>query len=99
MAEPKPIVCTLSRSELKDRGRAWQKLLGSGLVYRDRIAGGIALRAEPGGAAALMDLIDLERECCEWMSFEVVGEGEVRLTAEGAGEAVLAGMFVPPKAR
>lgn len=98
MAEPKPIVCMLSRSELKDRGKAWQKLLGSGLVYRDRIAGGIALGAEPGGAAALMDLVDLERECCAWISFEVVGDGEVRLTAGPAGEAVLAGMFVPPPA-
>ncbi len=40
-----------------------------------------------------MDLIDLERECCAWIDYAVEGSS-VTLTAEGDGEAVLAGMFL-----
>ena len=47
----------------------------------------------PGAAAALLQLIDLERECCAWIQFEVGECSVVTLTADGAGEAVLAGMF------
>lgn len=86
-------MCTLTTSELKDRGAAWRKVLGSGLVSRERVPGGIRLSAEPGAAEALMRLIDLERECCAWIDFSVDGSA-VTLTADGDGEAVLAGMFV-----
>ena len=67
--------------------------MGSGLVSRDLVPGGIRLRAAPGAAAALIELIDLERECCAWINFEVADGSVVTLTAEGEGEAVLAGMF------
>jgi hypothetical protein len=67
--------------------------MGSGLVAREPVPGGIRLRPEPGAAAALIELIDLERECCAWIDFEVGEDSAVTLTAEGDGEAVLAGMF------
>jgi hypothetical protein len=96
---PTPIACTLTAADLRDRQGAWAKLLSSGLVDRDRVAGGIRLHAARGAAAALIELIDLERECCPWIQFAVTrdpiaGEADVFLTAEGEGEAVLAGMFV-----
>ena len=98
MKEPRPIACTLTSADLEDREGAWAKVLGSGLVGRDRVAGGIRLHAAPGAAAALIELIDLERECCAWIDFEVArdpvtGEANVVLTAEGDGAEVLAGMF------
>ena len=93
MAERPPIACTLSPSELKDREGAWKKLLGSGMVERELVPGGIRLRPAPGAATALLDLIDLERECCAWISFEVGDGSAVTLTADGEGEVVLAGMF------
>jgi hypothetical protein len=95
VGEPKPIMCTLSAFELNDRAAAWRKLLGSGLVQRDRVPGGIRLRAEPGAQAALIALIDLERECCAWINYELTNDSVVTLTANGEGEAVLAGMFLP----
>jgi hypothetical protein len=95
MGEPEPIMCTLSASELNDRGAAWRKLLGTGLVQRDRVPGGIRLRAQPGAEAALVQLIDLERECCAWINYELSNDSVVTLTADGDGEAVLAGMFLP----
>jgi hypothetical protein len=94
MAETLPIACTLSASDLKDRRGAWSKLMGSGLIARDVVPGGIRLTAAPGAAAALMELIELERECCAWIQFDVSAGSVVTLTAEGEGAAVLAGMFV-----
>ena len=94
MAEPRPIACTLSASDLKDRAGAWNKLMGSGLVERDLVPGGIRLTPAPGAADALIRLIDLERDCCAWIDFSVGTGSAVTLTAAGDGEAVLAGMFV-----
>lgn len=88
-------MCTLTREELGDRRQAWEKLRASGLLERERIPGGIRLRAAPGARAALLELIDLERECCAWIDFEVDESSAVTLTATGDGEAVLAGMFLP----
>ena len=91
----RPIVCTLSAVELQDRGAAWRKVLSSGLVKREAIAGGLRLVAEPGAVAALTTLIDLERECCAWIDYRSSAPGEFLLTAEGECGAVLAGMFDP----
>ena len=93
MDDTPPIACTLSAADLKDREAAWKKLMSSGLVERDVVPGGIRLSPAPGAAAALIDLVDLERECCAWIRFEVSGGSVVTLTAEGDGEAVLADMF------
>ena len=87
-------MCTLSDSELQDRGAAWRKLWSSGLLSRERIPGGIRLRAEPGAAVALGRLVELERECCAWIDYET-GDGWAVLTAPGPGEDVLATMFGP----
>lgn len=94
MAETRPIACTLTAIDLKDRAEAWQKLMASGLVERTLVPGGIRLAPAPGAARALIKLIDLERDCCAWIDFEVGAGSAVTLTAEGDGEAVLAGMFV-----
>ena len=99
MAKARPVVCTLTAADKRDRGGAWAKVLGSGLVTRERIRGGLALHAAPGASAALVELIDLERDCCAWIDFKVEhdassGRTDVFLTADGEGEAVLAGMFV-----
>jgi hypothetical protein len=93
MPDKPPIACTLSPADLEDREGAWRKLMSSGLVERDVVPGGIRLRPAPGAAIALIDLIDLERECCAWIRFDVSDHSVVTLTAEGDGEAVLAEMF------
>ena len=96
MSETPPIACTLSASDLQNREGAWQKLIASGLLEREPVPGGIRLHAAPGAGAALMALIDLERDCCAWIRFDVAGASTVTLTAEGDGEAVLVGMFGEP---
>jgi hypothetical protein len=94
MTDTPPIACTLSASDLEDREGAWRKLMGSGLVQREVVPGGIRLSAAPGAAASLIELIDLERECCAWIHFDVREESVVTLTADRDGEAALAGMFL-----
>jgi hypothetical protein len=93
MADSPPIACTLSSEDLRDREKAWAKLLVSGLVQRELVPGGIRLTAAPGAAAGLLDLIELERECCAWIQFEVRDGAVVTMTADGDGEAVLTEMF------
>jgi len=96
MADNPPIACTLSPDDLRDREGAWRKLMGSGLVKRDVVTGGIRLSAAPGAAAALLELVELERECCAWIQFEVRDAAVVTMTAPGDGEAVLTEMFKAP---
>ena len=71
MSEMPPIVCRLSAADLEDRGAAWTKLMGSGLVQRELVSGGIRLSPAQGAAGALIQLVDLERECCAWIHFDV----------------------------
>jgi hypothetical protein len=92
-------MCTLTAADLEDRGGAWQKLMASGLVERERVPGGIRLSAAPGAAASLTELIDLERECCAWIHFELSDGAAFTLTADADGEAVLASMFELETAR
>jgi hypothetical protein len=93
MPDPPPIACTLSAADLEDREGAWRKLMSTGLAERDVVPGGIRLRPARGAASALIELIDLERECCAWICFDVGDASVVTLTADGDGEAVLAQMF------
>jgi hypothetical protein len=95
--EPRPIACTLTAADLQSRSEAWRRLLLSGEVVRLRVSGGIQLRPSPAAASSLLELIDLERECCSWIDFEVSRDSTVTLTAEGDGEAVLTGMFLIPE--
>jgi hypothetical protein len=93
MPERPPIACTLSAADLKDRERAWRKLMGCGPVERDRVPGGIRLSSASGAAEALIQLINLERECCAWIDFAVSKGSVATLTADADGEVILAGMF------
>lgn len=87
-----PIACSLTAAELTDRQTAWRKLLDGSLLTRDRIAGGLRLSFHPGSALALRDLVELERECCPWILFEVEG-AVVTMSAVGVGERNLDTMF------
>ncbi len=95
MSEPQPVACSLAAGDLRERQLAWRQLLAGGRVTRERIPGGLRLTARAESAPALLELVDLERECCAWIGFEVAGP-VVTLTAESAeGRAALDGMFLP----
>lgn len=74
------IACTLTPEELKDTEAAWRKLLQLSLVSREEIPGGLRLVVHPGSADALSRLVDIERECCRWITFSLDGPS-VTMTA------------------
>jgi hypothetical protein len=92
-ATSQAIACTLSADDLQDVGAAWQKLLRSSLRSRDLVPGGLRLTVHPDAAGTLSQLIDIEAECCRWITFELEGP-TVNMTAEGDGEEVIRSMWV-----
>ena len=91
------IACTLSPSDLRDTQAAWQKLFRMSLISRDIIPGGLKLVVHDGSADALRQLIDIERECCRWITFELDGP-IVSMTADGDGASAIRSMWVVDEA-
>jgi hypothetical protein len=87
------IACTLSRTELEETGSAWQKLFRLSLVSRDEVPDGLRLVFHPGSAGALRQLVDIERECCQWITFALDG-ATVTMTSPGAGASAIREMWV-----
>ena len=86
------IACTLTPEDLKETQAAWRKLFRLSLISREAIPGGLRLLVHPGSADALRQLIDIERECCRWISFELDGP-TVKMTAPGAGGVAIREMW------
>jgi len=82
------IACTLSPDDLKETEKAWRKLMELSLVSRDEVPGGLRLEVHPGSAQALRSLVDIERDCCSWIKFELDGPA-LTMTSPGAGEAAI----------
>jgi hypothetical protein len=86
------IACTLSAEDLEDVGAAWQKLFRTSLISRDLVPGGLRLTVHPGAEQALRQLIDIETECCRWITFDLEGPS-VTMTADGPGEQAIQSMW------
>lgn len=82
------IACTLTWDDLRETESAWEKLLRLSLVSREEIPGGLRLVVHPGSEIALRQLIDIERECCRWITFQLDGSS-VTMTAAGGGESTI----------
>ena len=91
-ARSEVIACTLSPDDLKETEKAWRKLFELSLVSREEVPGGLRLEVHPGSAEALRDLVDIERDCCRWITFELDGPG-VTMTSPGAGEGAIREMW------
>ena len=87
------IMCTLSKDELSDTRSAWQKLFRTALILREVIPGGLRLVVNDASAVALRQLVEIERDCCRWINFELDGP-TVSMTADGDGAAALRAMWV-----
>lgn len=87
------VACSLTRAELEETGAAWQKLFRLSLASREEVPGGLRLVFHPGSAESLRRLIDIERECCTWITFELDG-ATVTMTSPGAGASAIREMWV-----
>ena len=87
------VACSLSLAELAETGAAWQKLFRLSLASRDEVPGGLRLAFHPGSAEALRQLVEIERGCCPWITFEREG-ATLTMTSPGAGASAIRQMWV-----
>ena len=89
------IACTLTPDDLEETEQAWRKLFNLSLISRAEVPGGLRLEVHPGSVEALRSLIDIERGCCQWITFELDGP-VVTMTSPGDGEATIREMWSLP---
>jgi hypothetical protein len=95
-----PIACTLTAADLRDRQAAWLKV-GAFLRRSLDIPGGRSFEFSraSGVYESLEQLIQLEAECCAWLTFGLTQAGEqiaMTIVAEGSeGETAAREMFGP----
>jgi hypothetical protein len=98
-AQPPPIACSLTATDLSSRVARWRDLAEQADVRVSRSERGLRLTftARPGVAEELAELAELERDCCAFADWAVVRTGDhvvLNVTAD-ADDAVPAvqGMF------
>lgn len=90
------VMCTLSEAELKDAAGAWQRLFREWLVARELVPGGLRLTVVPSAEPALRQLVDMEVECCRWITFEFDGPSVQLTAASEEGEQAIQEMWAGP---
>lgn len=88
MEKTPDIACTLTAAALRDRRASWMKV-GGYATNVERIPGGLRFRFSPapGVSESLQQLVELEQECCAWMtiSLEQAPAG-LLMTVAGIGD-------------
>src|SRR5262245_50307214 len=87
-----PIACTLSERALLERRRAIMDTFRTTQVTVSELPDGYAftLAATSDALLQIASLVDLERECCPFLTFKIVVEGRnelMRLEVTGPTEA------------
>ena len=82
MRKSKPIVCTLTGRERRERATAWSTALQRAAIGVEECNGGyvITLRDEERLLAEINGLIEAERTCCAWMTLELRLDAPMTLT-------------------
>jgi hypothetical protein len=83
-----PVVCTLTPSELRSRRAALLPGLFSRATERHALANGLRVHfaAEGDILRAIADTLDAERQCCQFLRFDLTVEpdgGSIRLDVTG----------------
>jgi hypothetical protein len=95
-----PVACTLTEAELRERRRTILDSIRRAVLDVSPLPDGYAYRFEPTSEilSQLARLIDLERQCCAFLTFRIIVEaGRQRICLEIAGppdaKAVIADFF------
>jgi MerR family transcriptional regulator, copper efflux regulator len=93
-----PIACTLTGGEQLDRRERWHRLRDAGDSVRIETPTGLRIEFEHSSALEreLRELVELERDCCAFATWEVRDTGTsvaLEIAAAGHGVEVLHGMF------
>ena len=86
-----PIACTLTESELKERRRTVLSVIRDAAIDVAPMQDGYSYRFRPSSEvlSQLFHLVDLERQCCAFLTFKIVVEPQQPIALEVSG---------PPKA-
>lgn len=82
-----PVTCTLQPSSVEDRLAAWRALAADS-IRRRSVPDGTVLTVPAPLAATVEDLVESERACCGFLSFELraaAGAIELHITSSSAG--------------
>jgi hypothetical protein len=97
-----PILCTLTESELRERRQMILSSIRETAIDVIPLPDGYAYRFSPNSEVLfqLSRLVDLERQCCRFLTFKIVvevGEQPIRLEVTGPPEArrVIEDLFGP----
>ena len=87
-----PIACSLNESELRERRRTILVFTQKDVVDTVSISNGYRYEftANAGVLAKLADLVNLEHECCRFLTFRIIveaGDAPIRLEVTGPPEA------------
>jgi hypothetical protein len=87
-----PIICTLTEEELRERRRTILDAVGKSALEVASLPDGYAYTFEASSEilSQLTRLIDLERQCCRFLTFKVIVQGNgqhIRLEVTGPPEA------------
>jgi len=86
-----PVVCTLTEAELKERRQTFLKAIREVAVDVVPLPSGYAYSFAPASEILmqLAKLVDMERQCCRFLTFKIVVEpgAAVRLEVTGPPEA------------
>jgi hypothetical protein len=82
-----PIVCSLTESEFRDRRRTVLDSIFKNAIGTFEIANGYSysFKASPVVLAQLATLVELERQCCQFLTFKIVVEPGRPITLEVTG--------------
>jgi len=88
-----PIICTLTESEVRERRRTFLADLQNATLDVAPIDGGYCYRFAPRSEVFLQlsRLVDLERQCCRFLTFKIVaeaGDQPIRLEITGPAESI-----------
>lgn len=87
-----PIICTLTEEELRERRRAVLDSMQQAVLDVSELPLGYAYTFRPSSdvLSQLTRLVDLERQCCKFLTFRIVvepGEAPIRLEVTGPPNA------------
>lgn len=103
---PIPIACSLNTQEFRERRSLILRKLWPSVQTMEELPAGFAYTflPNPGVAGDIGMIIDLERECCPFLSFAFraePGDGSVHLTITGpeGSKGILRDLFTPQPVR
>jgi hypothetical protein len=85
--EELPIVCTLTVPELQERRKSVLDAIRAQAIDVQALADGYAYRFSPSPEVLrqLTQLIELEQQCCQFLTFKLIAAPEQPITLEVSG--------------